>query len=100
MQVLPNLVRLDVMNCVKNDTMTGVSKDMYDVNKILNNLLDEDTIDVVEETTNHVHQFSYQITAGRVLNIVGILGILKYSLKGFPYYGNSRIHRISIKHTI
>ena len=57
------------MNCVKNDIMTGVSKDMYDVNKILNNLLDEDTIDVVEETTNHVHQFSYQITAGRLLNI-------------------------------
>ena len=64
------MVRLDVMNCVKNDTMTGVSKDMYDVNKILKNLLDEDTIDVVEETTNHVHQFSYQTTAGRVLKIM------------------------------
>ena len=50
--------------------MTGISKDMYDVNKILNNLLNEDTIDVVEETTNHVHQFSYQTTAGRLLNIM------------------------------
>ena len=70
MQVLPNLVRLDVMNCVDNDTMTGMSKDMYDVNKILKNLLDEDSIDVVEKATNSVHQFSYQTTAGRLLNIM------------------------------
>ena len=59
-----------IVQNVKNNEMIGMSKDMYDVNKIMRNQLDEDEIDVIQEPTNHVHQFSYQSTAGRVFNIM------------------------------
>ena len=36
-----------IVQNVKNNEMTGMSKDMYDVNKIMRNLLDEDEIDVI-----------------------------------------------------
>ena len=50
--------------------MTGVSKDFYDMNKIMKNVLDEDEIDGMEEPTKEVHQFSYRSTAGGIFNIM------------------------------
>ena len=54
---------------MKNDEMSGVSEDFYDLNKILKNLLDEDEIDPFQEPTIYVNQFCYRSTAGRVFNI-------------------------------
>ena len=48
----------------------GISKDFYDVNKIMKNLLDEDEIDQMEQLTVHVDQFSWRNTSGRDFNII------------------------------
>ena len=48
-----------IVQNVKNTEMIVMSKDMHNVNKIMRNLFGEDEIDVIQEPTNHVHQFSY-----------------------------------------
>jgi len=55
---------------VKDDSMRGLAKDFYDVNKILKNLLDEDELDLMEQPTVYINQFCYRLTSGRVYNIM------------------------------
>ena len=55
---------------VKNDQLTGLSKDFYDMTKIMKNLLDEDEIDQMEEPTVHAHQWCYRSTTGRIFNVM------------------------------
>ena len=55
---------------VKNDTVRGVTKDFYDVNKIMRNLIDEDEIDHTYQPVVNAHQFSYRSTSGEVFNVM------------------------------
>ena len=59
-----------VMVNVKNNEVTGVCTDFYDITKIMKNLLDEDKIDQMEEQTVHVNQWCYRSTAGRIFNVM------------------------------
>ena len=58
---------------VKNNAMTGLCGDFYDMTKIMKNLLDEDEIDQMEEPTVHAHQWCYRSTAGRIFNVMFFL---------------------------
>jgi len=55
---------------VKNNEMTCMSSDFYDMNKIIKNLLDNEEIDKQHEPAVYVNQYCYRSTAGRVYNVM------------------------------
>ena len=55
---------------VKNNEMTCMSNDFYDMNKIVKNLLDDDDIDKQYEPAVYVNQYCYRSLSGRVFNVM------------------------------
>ena len=50
--------------------MHGVAKDFYDVNKIVSNLLDDNEINMADQSVLNAQQFSYQATSGKMFNVM------------------------------
>ena len=55
---------------VKNNEMTCMSRDFYDMNRIVKNLLDDDVIEKQHKLAVYVNQYCYRSLSGRVFNVM------------------------------